>query len=361
MLYFIFLTRKCNLKCIYCGEAANPTTSISSKVNYSFIELKEFLHKDPNPIIVFYGGEPLLNIPMLQEIIDQIPKATYLLQTNGYYLNQLPLQYLDQINTILISIDGSEDTTDHYRGKGAYKQIINNLRSICLKGYEGDIIARMTISTHSDIYEDVTSLLFLENPIFKYVHWQLNVIWSDRLQWNDFNHWVNQFYNPGVSKLIDKWISHMKLENEVLGIIPFIGVIRTLLLNEKATLRCGAGIDAFAIQTNGEIYACPICPEFEDFKVGHITTTNPIDLQGSLPIKFPCLNCEVYSICGGRCLFTNHHNFWGKDFFLVCETVKHLINKLKIAKPFVEKMIEQNNLTLESFNLPNYNSCEIIP
>ena len=87
-----------------------------------------------------------------------------------------------------------------------------------------------------------------------------------------------------------------------------------------------------------------------------------MDIHGSLTIESPCLECEVYSICGSRCLFTNRHNLWRTDFSLVCKTVRHLISELKRVQPIVEQMISRNKIKIESFNYPRFNnSCEVIP
>ncbi|MFX0183619.1 MAG: radical SAM protein [Candidatus Hodarchaeota archaeon] len=114
MLYFIFLTRRCNLACTYCGEVENPIHSQPAEINYSLSQLELFLKDDPKPIIAFYGGEPLLRISTLKKIMNKLKNAVFLLQTNGYYLHRIPDHYLNRFKVILISIDGDEDITDLY-------------------------------------------------------------------------------------------------------------------------------------------------------------------------------------------------------------------------------------------------------
>ncbi|NHJ02736.1 MAG: TIGR04084 family radical SAM/SPASM domain-containing protein [Candidatus Heimdallarchaeota archaeon] len=361
MLYFIFLTRRCNLVCTYCGQSNTPTDSMVQEITYSMQDLLKFLKLDPDPIIAFYGGEPLLNIEKLLQIMNRLPHAKFLIQTNGLHLNKVPWNFLNQVNSILVSIDGTAATTDYYRGRSIYRKIITNVNEISKRGFSGDLIARMTISTHTDIFKDVTHLLLLENPHFDHIHWQLDMIWSDKTQYGDLNNWIRN-YNKGITQLVDLWMEKIRNEQFVFGIVPFIGITSSLLKKTKSSLRCGAGLDAFAIQTDGSIYACPVCPEFKDFKVGSIYTSKPSEIENSMSIKPPCLECEEYLICGGRCLFTNHHNFWGEDFHLVCSTVKHLINELKRIEPEIRQMIKEKILLEKQFNYPEFNnSCEIIP
>ena len=88
MLYHIITTPECNLCCTYCGEKAfcEPETkngpvfdSVPSKIQYSMKELKDFLMKDKDPsgvYLTFYGGEPLMNIEAVKEVMDFFKKES---------------------------------------------------------------------------------------------------------------------------------------------------------------------------------------------------------------------------------------------------------------------------------------------
>ena len=64
-------------------------------ITYNINDLATVIKQDPNPQIAFYGGEPLLNIPKIKEIIDTIPNSQYILNTNGYQIANLD-QYIHQ-------------------------------------------------------------------------------------------------------------------------------------------------------------------------------------------------------------------------------------------------------------------------
>jgi len=335
-----------------------------TNVTYTIEELKEFIKKDPNPSIAFYGGEPLLNTRLIEKIIDEIPANHFILQTNGLLLRKIKPRYLHKIDTILISIDGRREVTDYYRGKGVYDKVIDNLNWLRKINYQGDVIARMAVSGMTDIYKDVKHLIELKNPHFDHVHWQLDVLWDSppAQRYTNFDAWINN-YNRGITKLVKYWLSIIERKRKVLGIVPFLGIMKTLLYNEEVQLRCGAGIDAFAITTSGRILACPIAPEFEWNRLGTIFDTTPQELSGKVKIEEPCTTCEYYHICGGRCLFANKTKLWGKEGFeKVCATVRHLIKELIKIKPKIERYIEQEVISKEEFDYPKYNNTtEIIP
>lgn len=138
--------------------------------------------------------------------------------------------------------------------------------------------------------------------------------------------------------------------------------MRTLLTGEKSSLWCGSGIDFFAIHPSGKITVCPISPDPE-FVVGDIWNSHPLELWNSMRVGAPCPECEVYWVCGGRCLYANMKKHWGEEGFAkVCETVKHLIRELEEVKPKIVELIKKEVVSLKEFDYPEINNCcEIIP
>lgn len=358
--YHIVLTRRCNLNCIYChgGEETGPNTEMV----YSTDDLVRFLHNDSSPVLLFYGGEPTLRVRLMTDIMDRLPHAMCMLQTNATLLDRIPVQYVKRFHSILVSIDGSRELTDGYRSPGTYDRVLTNARWLEDIGYGGDVVARMAVSEQSDIHSAVRHLLDLRQPTFNHVHWQLNVVWDAEGNWHDFDRWVTDSYNPGISRLSDEWVEKMS-EGVVEGIVPFMPVMYSLLTGEGSTLRCGSGIDTFAIHVDGSIGVCPIAPDWEFSIIGHINKTRPADLKNSMLVENPCPSCEEFMICGGRCLFANRERLWGEaGFSKVCFTVKHLISSLRRHVPVVRGLIADGAISLEDFKYPEYNNgCEIIP
>jgi len=354
------LTRKCNLNCEYChgGEESGPEADIQ----YELDDLLSFLERDNDLQLMFYGGEPTLRIPLMIEIMNKFPKARFMLQTNALLLNKIPIDYARRFHSILVSIDGRESVTDSYRSKGVYQRVIENIKWLTKIGFQGDIVARMAVSQESDIYKEVTHLLNLREPSFHHVHWQLNVIWDAEGNWQDFDRWVAKSYNPGIKKLVEEWIDKMK-QGVVEGIVPFMPITYTLLTGEESELRCGSGIDTFAIHVNGSIGVCPISPDWDFSIVGDIWNSNPEDLRNIMKVDEPCSSCEEYGTCGGRCLFTNKEKLWGEmGYRKVCDTVYHLVGTLRRYLPQIQNFIQEGIISINDFRYPEFNNgCEIIP
>ena len=145
------VTDACNLNCKYCayGELYNDfdirknkkmdLSSAIALIDYlvSLWNSEQNTSKNRNVYISFYGGEPLLNMPFIQAIVDYIENIqcpcrsfTFSMTTNALLLDR----YMDYLVchdfNLLISLDGNEHNTSYrvYRSeKPAYPEIIKNI------------------------------------------------------------------------------------------------------------------------------------------------------------------------------------------------------------------------------------------
>ncbi len=324
--------------------------------------MSRFVSRDPEAVIGFYGGEPLLAPEFIYQVMDTVPAKAFTLQTNGTQLDRVDYSYLNRLGAILVSIDGGREVTDSNRGKGTYDLVIRNVSTLRERGFRGDLVARMAFSRRGNIRRDVTHLLTVKHPAFDHVHWQLDVFWSDLGDECEAEEWLAR-YEEGVAELILDFGRFLE-KGIVLGIVPFIPVLKTLVTGEPVHhIRCGSGSNSFAVMTSGRIDACPIAPEMSFSPVGDILTSTPSSLRDSMPVGEPCTLCPDKWVCGGRCLFANKTMFWGRKWFdRVCESTRRMIRKLDaLVGPTRELMMEgvlpKNALDYPPFN----NGCEIIP
>jgi uncharacterized protein len=395
MHYHIILTERCNLRCKYCYEKSMQEFDNGLQDKFTFDhsepcisqvkieELKSFIEKDPNPTIIFYGGEPLLQIEKIKQIIDALPNVPFRMQTNAQLLHLLPKEYTNKITKILISIDGNQATTNNYRGKGTYQKIIENINHIKQNGYKGELIARMTVAQDNpDICKNVKHLLSIttsadsgEVPttseanyqlpttnyrIFDSVHWQLDVeFYKTDYDKNKIQNFILE-YNTSITKLLQFWTQEIQKGNFI-NLYPFTGITARLLGIDKETcIMCGAGTKGYAITTSGKIVACPIMNNIKEFECGTLQT-NPKNLK-QIPIGNWCKNCNYLKICGGRCLYSNATQLWPKEGHnLVCQTIIHLIEEIKKQIPKIQEAIQNKIIKETDFQYEKYFGPEIIP
>jgi putative peptide-modifying radical SAM enzyme len=374
MFFHVILTTECNLQCRYCfGETLDDFDedfedievdySLPKKIAYDFSTLAEFCIRDPECVLTFYGGEPLLCTEEIEKIMDSAKPRHFMIQTNGIFLDRLPAEYVNRFHTILVSIDGDEALTDSYRGKGVFRKVIDNLKLIKKNGYGGELIARMTVMEQTDLYKQVTWLL--DNPEFSFssVHWQLNAgFWGNDFSRRNFEQWSETSYVPGLKRLTQFWVDQMETGGIVIKLYPLLGIAHSLLHNENnSLLRCGSGWINYAIQTDGYIIPCPTMWGMKDFYFGHISNANPLELK-KIFAKSPCSECDILGFCGGRCLYANITNRWSKEAYAtVCRTVKGLMDAAGTELPRMKHLISEGKVNLSDFEFIKYNGCEIIP
>lgn len=358
MLCYIITTGKCNLRCDYCGGSF-PENLVPSKVKYKIEDLKNFLSDSKELVIAFYGGEPLLNSSWIMKVMDKIDAEHFVIQTNGLLVERLPKEYWLNMDAILLSIDGIEEVTEKHRGKGVHKKVLETARKLRDMGCEGDVIARMTLTTLSDVYRDVLHILSLK--VFDNVHWQLNAVWNPDML--SFKSWVRDCYIPKLRALVNLW-SYKLEEGSLLGIAPLKAISYAMIEGISLGMPpCGAGWGALAVNTDGTVLACPIAFDVKWAKLGDVRRFSCTELLGKVAIGEPCTNCKYVDLCGGRCLYAYYERLWGDEgFMLLCHLTKFLIDDLHRVKPKVEKAMRDGKIDLSSLKYPTFlNSIEIIP
>lgn len=148
------VTDACNLNCTYCiyGKYYNNYESRTNKpidIEKAKLLIDYLIDKLNSPannssrnevFISFYGGEPLLNIGFIKEIVyysrhmqTSHIKFNYVITTNAIYLKKY-FSFLFQYDfTILVSLDGSKENDAHrkfFNGKSSFSIVYKNIKHI---------------------------------------------------------------------------------------------------------------------------------------------------------------------------------------------------------------------------------------
>jgi uncharacterized protein len=144
----VVLNLDCNLACGYCFEDNfRGNFYMSSETAELLVEtvIREQIKKG-NPVnIAFYGGEPLLSVPLIKEIAGRLLAAAqkagtrfnFSLITNGTLLSRSLAQELIPLGLVgaKVTLDGPRETHDVSRpfvsGSGSYDAILDNVAAVC--------------------------------------------------------------------------------------------------------------------------------------------------------------------------------------------------------------------------------------
>lgn len=146
------LTEVCNLNCKYCGYGELYSTHYKRRnksMNFDIAKqiidyMYEIWFNNPGKtyprkiVFGFYGGEPLMNFPLIEKIINylnglpSIPDTVYAynMTSNGVLLDRYQDFIAKNNIKLLLSIDGDEwgDSyrTDH-KGNSSFERVFNNI------------------------------------------------------------------------------------------------------------------------------------------------------------------------------------------------------------------------------------------
>ncbi len=351
--YWVLTTTDCNLCCNYCFEENKVR---GSKPNYKLEDLVTMVQKN-NPSmqfeneslktgVVFTGGEPLLNQEFILEFIEKTKKNVspeYILQTNGTLLDKINPLLLENLNFILISIDGEKEIHDRNRGGGTYDKILENVMRIKPR-FSGEIMARITAAVENDfsIYKAVKALW----GMFDNFHWQLETpiryVTKEVLA-----NYLGRYKND-MNKLADLWMQELQSKNPK-RIIPFQAVITPA---KHVGLRCGAGTSLVVVDLDGTCYGCDSMIGDPRAKIGSIQEgfdTSRFNYQ----LK---MNCSEEPL---RCWNETYNNKLGcmepplgcsikevREFY--CSTVHILENAIQKKKEYINNLIENKKIKPEN-------------
>ena len=315
------VTEDCNLACKYCYMTGkNHTKRMSfetAKKAVDYFLANRDIFDNKSVIWEFIGGEPFLEIDLIDKLTDYIKQQMFLLDhpwfnsyrlsfsTNGLLYNTPKVQHYIKKNlkhlSIGISIDGNKIKHDLQRvkpdGSGSYDEVIKNV-PLWLKQLPGG--STKATFAHADIPYLKDSIISLWNLGIKSV--AANVVFED--VWEDGDDLILE---QQLKELADYVLENRLWEEYTVRFFdPHIG--NPLSEDEKKQNYCGAG-KMLAVDTEGNFTPCvrflgvslsnrpPIIIGNADTGIDNdkLRPFLSLDLASqSLP---ECVTCEVASGC----------------------------------------------------------------
>ena len=320
----LYTTLRCNLKCTYCSEAVGNVVNSQGKVSYSLDALDNFIRSQlagKEIYVTFYGGEPTLNIPFMSEVVARWPNFRYQLQTNGTLLHRLPDAILHKLSNVLVSIDGGEQTTDGYRGRGVFRKVRRNL-ALLREQVQGTLTARVTWHAGTTTFDELDGLL----DTFDYVYFQFaqsDDVYDDEAMARK---------QAVLTQMIDRFFAQ---HEHAYPMIPIMGMVRNKVLPNRAVeaasgySQCRASTHILNVLPDGRIFPCPDMTYDASMQQGDVNANwlsrSPLQPTAAMP----CDVCEAYAFCRGNCMKNLHRAYVEDDAHYrqkvvepVCELVR---------------------------------------
>lgn len=331
---FVELTKKCNLSCSYCylndgGRVRLQESSAKEKCKLVLQKLNEFLSKHKAVHIVFFGGEPLMEFNLLQNITDFCDKKivkensiiTYAVVTNGTLLNNAIIKYLiEKRFYIALSIDGDSETMRENRGIKSMSGLENALEKLDTNGLPAQVIATIQHANTARYKKNLDYLLSLPTESIRFI--PCDSVCTSRC--------VTQEDAKIFCQILKKKVKHLlntKKYQDIKKLTDLITVIKKIDSKQKIKRFCGYGQDVFAIDQKGCLYPCPSFLGNEKFEI----TDKNINYTKCIKSK-NCKNCIAYSTCHGSCQYTNYVTYQsGYNFMEAKCMINRTITKLALS------------------------------
>lgn len=304
-------TLDCNFRCIYCYEKdVINKQRMTKEIADSIIELIRRKSKTLKSLnIDWYGGEPLLEIDMIEYLSNKIIKIcdenniVYQagIVTNGYYLNEKNIEILQKARVIRIQITIDGDETVHNKrrplldGNPTFSTIINNLKFI--KKYKGLTYLRINVD-NENAGDAIKVVDILENmDLVKVVIPYLGIVTNNNNSYID-NKCIKDKDYLDIRKNFDSYIVDK----------GFFSSINDRQLPHRINCVCSANkANSMVINSDGEIYKCWEDIGNYDLSIGNIKdeiSKNLVYLRYVMsdPTMDPeCSECKYLPICLSGC------------------------------------------------------------
>lgn len=298
MNYSIWVTSICNLKCRYCYvKKERRNRSFDKELVPNLIEFIKNTNNEDEVTVSFFGGEPLLEISLMKEIIGHMEKergfqTRYYMTTNGVLLNQEIINYIKEKQIILsLSWDGNKKANDMNRmdvhGNGTYEKIKESYR--LLKKNDVDVRVRAT-------FDSQTMFLLKDSMEDLYnIDQEMDVIF--------------------VPDYFDKGWTEEKLQKlqEDIRIIEEKNIENFMIIGDKKLRKsqCSGGINNYHIYIDGKVYPCSFVVNNKEFLIGNVVDGINSKKVAKLSQKYTerlekCNGCDYELYClSNKCRYLN--------------------------------------------------------
>ena len=321
------VTNQCNLSCQYCYEfgedkVATPEgkpkfmawETAKSSVDYLFAESqgRKSVH------ITFFGGETLMNFPLLKQVVEYARTRAqqlkvnidFSLTTNATLLSPAIIGYLaENAIGVTVSMDGPKEMQDKFRvfsnGRGSYDIIRPKVQNLLATHRTRPIAARVTMTSGAmdvkKIYQHLKHELGFYEVGFAPVTTSPDRLYS-----------INE---PGMDSVLEQFIEladeylEFALRGEHHGFSNVSDTLSELHQGVNKSLPCGAGLGMVGVGPSGDIAPCHRFVDSDQHVLGNVTTgidkekQNDFLTRGNIDTKYDCHECWARPLCAGGC----HH------------------------------------------------------
>lgn len=361
------VTMACNMRCKHCGSSCSVAKEDELTTEEAVKLCKEFGDLGLRWVVIS-GGEALTRKDwyiIAQALTDNnvIPN----LITNGWLLNEATIRKAEEvgINSIAISIDGTEKNHDYIRKPGAFKKALEGLDLLKESNIHSTVITTINSKNINELSD--MKKIFIEHGV---TSWQLQI----GLPMGNLSHNKDLLTTPEmINNIIDFAYDTVKEGLIKVDLADCIGYFNA----KEAFVRqsfsqsdvyywdgCGAGTSNFGILSNGDVLGCTSIRD-EQFIEGNVrerslteiwNDENSFKWMRSMSkdlLKGKCSKCIYGDLCKGGCSntrLTMNGSIYSENKYCSYNLALNKVeDNLKLITD-IDTLIEKSNFFIENKN-----------
>ena len=320
------VTNQCNLACTYCYEySADKISKTDGKPKYMDQQVAEsaidMLIQEselrPKIHVTFFGGETLLNFPLLRSSVGYAKRRSaevgkhvdFSLTTNATLLNEEVIDFLSSNRVgVTVSIDGDRELNDRMRvfhdGRGTYDTMLPKIKLLLQRHRTNSIGARVTLSSGVShvrrIYEHLTGEVGFDSVGFSPATANPSRLYHIGPQ-------KMESILGGFEELAWEYRDHA-VSGKQHGFTNASDTLKELHSGISKAYSCGAGLGLLGVGTAGDINLCHRFVDSPVGKMGHVnhggidhTARRAFLETHHLGARYDCHTCWARPVCAGGC------------------------------------------------------------
>ena len=320
----LYLAEACNLRCRYCYVNENDALNnglMPWEIARQAVDLIFQRAGNAEQVnITFFGGEPLLNKPLLHETIrysqqlgaEQGKPVRYSMTTNATLLDDEVIDTIKRHNFgLMISMDGPKEVHDHMRplanGQGSFDRAARNVKRLMER--RRSVTVRCTLS--NQCLDRIKIVEFLEDFGFSRVAVSRCTAKSDPPGPYDVGPQETALLKQQDDYFIERLFGQLE-GGERVRFNPWSGALRSIHNKQERRMRCGVGRGCTTVGIDGKLYPCHRYVGMDGYVLGHVSSGIDREafadyLRAYFETKRKCESCWAINVCGGYCpWFVSH-------------------------------------------------------
>lgn len=319
----------CNLSCTYCYKEDLATPAAGEKMAFeTAVKSIELLLREgasrERINVVFFGGEPLSNLPLIKQVVayteqrcEQLGKEVdFSLTTNATLFNESNIDYFNAHRfSIAVSMDGPKAIHDKHRitvgGKGSYDTVARKVRMLLDRYDARPVGARVTLTAGSTDVVRIHEHLRDEIGFFEVGF--APVTSNELAHFNLDGDELQQVFD--AMKVLGGRYLEAALEDRNIGFSNMHQLMADLYDGTKKALPCGAGLGMLAVDKDGDLNLChrftgSSMPTYGNVERGIDKHNLGTFLEAAQARDGTvCETCRIRNLCAGGCYHESYAHF----------------------------------------------------